>query len=58
MLQNASINNDDSADNDTTGAVTADNASSVNPSLRLYDSIHLNDPDEGNYLFRFSKEKK
>ncbi len=29
----------------------------VSPTLRLYDSVHLNDPDEGNYLVRHLNKK-
>ena len=29
-----------------------DSKDEQNASLRLYDSVHFNDPDEGNYFFR------
>ena len=47
MLQNASKNKKDVSEDDQESSNDDQNAS-----LRLYDSVHFNDPDEGNYFAR------
>ena len=53
MLQNASTS-DEGSQNASTSDEGSQNASTSDEgsSLRLYDSVHLNDPDEGNYFGR------
>ena len=47
ILQKAAKNKQEAMKNDQESSKNAQNAS-----LRLYDSVHFNDPDEGNYFYR------